>query len=698
MHIQNNIISEHPFHPLQLRSYFFLFIFAAFLSPSLSHSQTKYWIEFTDKGIAPSAFKPGNPIFDATLKEFAPKALKRRSDALGTTRIESIITIEDAPVSKIYLDSLRSFGIIPGTISSWANAVSAFLTEDQVASVKKLSFVARLSRLPSAQKNTQNIEESQSVFLRSPSGFTDAPEVLPIPAGYDTIIYHYGLTDTQLHRINVPPLHAMGFDGSGVTLGFLDAGFRWRAMQTTMMHHVIAEYDFIFHDSLTANDSLDNPDQDSHGSEVLSAGTGFFPDNIMGPAYNPDLLLAKTEDIRSETPIEEDNYAAALQWMEKLGVDITSSSLGYFGFDSGFISHTYADMNGQTTISAKACARAAKLGVLCCTAMGNGGQTSYPYLITPADADSIISAGALQFNDTIAAFSSRGPTFDKRLKPEICAPGVDVQTMTRDDVIATASGTSLSTPLISGACTLIKQAHPEASAQSIRKAVMKTGILFPGQLPDTAYGYGRIDAYNAALSLGTIIGTLRTWRIDSIHHFEVGIAANNGVRNPKIVYAYNTGGQFTNSLPLSLVTDSLIYTATFPALKKGTPVQYYVETSDGADTATRFPRNAPDSVFSFHVGDTIITPPFSVKENISSTDLSISPNPAHDVINVYAQTDEAVIYVITDALGREMLSYSAAPNMLELRIRVNTFTAGMYYLRARSASGRFDKTMKFIVL
>ena len=145
----------------------------------------------------------------------------------------------------------------------------------------------------------------------------------------------------------------------------------------------------------------------------------------MGPAYNPDLLLAKTEDLRSERPIEEDNYAAAMEWMEKLGVDITSSSLGYFGFDSGFVSHTYADMDGKTTVSAKACKRAAQLGVLVCTAMGNGGgNAAYPYLITPADADSIISVGALDVNDTIAGFSSRGPTFDKRLKPEICAPGV----------------------------------------------------------------------------------------------------------------------------------------------------------------------------------------------------------------------------------------------------------------------------------
>ena len=668
------------------------------LLPGKSPCQTKYWIEFKDKGIVSSEFKPGNPLFDKTQREFSPKALKRRSGALGISKIEKIITIEDAPVNPKYIDSLGSLGIHPITVSSWANAASAYLTDMQIKLLQKLSFVAGYKPLALGKINTLSTQEVTALFLPLTVNSNDGPEVLPIPAGYDTIIYHYGLTDSQIRRINVPPLHAMGFDGSGVMLGFLDVGFRWRAMRATNMHHVIAEYDFIFHDSLTSNDSLDLPDQDGHGSLVLSAATGFFPDNIMGPAYNPDLLLAKTEDIRSERPIEEDNYAAALEWMEKLGVDITSSSLGYFNFDSGFVSHTYADMDGNTTVAAKACRRAEELGVLCCTAMGNGGTTGYPYLITPSDADSIISVGALDVNDSIVGFSSRGPTFDKRLKPEICAPGVAVWTETHDDTFIPASGTSLATPLVSGTCALIKQAHPEASAQAIRTAIMKTGILLQGQSPDTAYGHGRLDAYNAALSLGTIVGTLRMWRVDSIHQLEVGIAANNGVRNPRIVYALNTDATFTNTLPLVLATDSLIYTAIFPLLRRGTHVRYFVATNDGADTITLFPRNAPDSVFDFYVGDTIIKARSLVAENLLSPEMTLSPNPAHEIIDIRVRTDEAVSYKITDALGREKLSYDAAPNVHELRIRIDKFEAGVYYLKARPASGKFTTIVKFIVL
>ncbi len=664
------------------------------LLPALTHSQTKYWIEFKDKGIASPAFIPGNPIFDATVKQFVPKALKRRSEALGTTTIESLITIEDAPVSSKYLDTLRQLGITPITISNWANATSAFLSEAQINLLHNLSFVSRIKPLATSKNNTQSIAKVTSIFLPLQDIHSDEPEILPIPAGYDTIIYHYGGSYPQLRRINVSPLHAMGFDGNGITLGILDVGFRWRAIRAVKMHHVIAEYDFIFHDSVTSNESNDVPDQDGHGSLVLTAATGFFPDSVMGPAYNPDLLLAKTEDLRSETPAEEDYLAAAMEWMEKLGVDITSASLGYFGFDSGFVSHTYNDMDGKTTIAAKACQRAARLGVLVCSAMGNGGTTGYPYMITPADADSILSVGALDVNDTIAGFSSRGPTFDKRLKPEICAPGEQVWTMTHDDTFTYAGGTSLATPLVSGACALVKQAHPEASAQSIRKAIIKTGILFPGQQPDTAYGYGRLDAYNAALSLGTIIGTKRMWRVDSIHHLEVGIAANNGVKFPTIKYSLGSISSVINLVPAS---DSLIYTATFPAFPKGTHIHYYVETSDGADTLTRYPRNAPDSMFDFYVGDTIINQK-SVAEITATKELTLSPNPTHDVIDIRVQTDEAVTYKITDILGREIISYSATPNVREIRIRLDRFAPGTYYLEARSISGKFLQNKKFIVV
>ncbi|MEP7234556.1 MAG: S8 family serine peptidase [Ignavibacteriota bacterium] len=695
--MEKEIFCEYRHGGQYLRSYFFYLVAAFLFLPAFAFGQSKYWIEFTDKGLSSSNFKPGNPIFDNTLKSFSNRALLRRSIALATQDPALLISIEDAPLAKKYLDSLRAIDVFPITLSNWANAISSYLSPRQVENIRSLKFIRRISLLPSASSNTQTNVETESMFFPEKFATADEPDVLPIPAGYDSIIYHYGNTGPQLTHINVPPLHAMGFDGSGVLLGYLDVGFRWRAMRATSMHHVLAEYDFIYHDSMTYNDHNDPPSQDGHGSLVLSAATGYLLDSIIGPAYRPDLLLAKTEDLRSETPIEEDNYTAALEWMEKLGVDITSSSLGYFSFDSGFTSYTYPDMNGRTTISAKACARAARLGVLCCTAMGNGGSKAYPYLITPSDADSIISVGAVALNDTIADFSSRGPTFDQRLKPETCAPGVHIWCTTPDDILTQADGTSLATPLVSGACALIKQAHPEASAQAIRRAIIKTGQLLPGSTPDTAYGFGRLNAYNAALSLGTIIGTLRMWRVDSVHSLEVGIAANNQVRNPRIVYAYNVGGIFTNSIPLTLAADSLIYTATFPLLPKGTHIHFYIETHDGADTVTLFPRTAPDSVISFYVGDSVVTPPFAVRTKQPNQEITVTPNPAHDHISISTGSADAMKYEIVDALGRVVLRYDSPRDTKELRIRLEKIPAGLYHIHARSASAKIEANIKLII-
>ncbi|MEI8133951.1 MAG: S8 family serine peptidase [bacterium] len=640
-------------------------------------------------------FKPGNPIFDATIKGFSPRALRRRASVIGSNQSEKLISIEDAPVWSRYLDSLNVLGINIQATSSWANAVSAYLDSAQLRLVRKLFFVSRVSPIATAHHGELTYEEINDPFLSTIKPLTEIPTVLPIPQGYDSIIFHYGLTDTQLTRINVPPLHAMGFDGSGVLLGFLDVGFRWKVMETTKMHNVVAEYDFINHDSLPANDSLDAPDQDGHGSIVLSAATGFFPDTIIGPAYNADLILAKTEDVRSEKPIEEDNYAAGLEWMEKMGVDVTSCSLGYFGFDSEFTSHTYSDMDGRTTVAARAAARSAGLGVLNCSAMGNGGNNSgYPYLITPADADSIISVGALEENDTIANFSSRGPTSDHRIKPEICAPGVKVHTWSNNNSFAAATGTSLATPLISGGCALIKQTHPEASAQAIRNAVMKTGIR-TNILPDTAYGYGRLDAYQAALALGTIIGPRRTWRNDSIHYIEVGIAANNHVRFPVIRYSY---GVFNSVFNLHLATDSLIYTGTFPTLKRGTHVRYFIETNDGADTLTHSPRNAPDSMFEFNIGDTTIDSHIGVVEGSEISDISIWPNPTRGIFTVQSYLTGATSIRIIDAVGRTMLQYAMPSEIHQLRINVSTYPPGVYELESLSHYSQKVSVQKLIVL
>ncbi len=622
-------------------------------------AQTKYWIEFRDKGIAPKNFIPGNPIFEATRKSLSEACLLRRAKALRENPLATI-SIADAPLCPRYLDSLCALGISPIVTVRWEDAVSARLTQQQAIRLRMLRFVRDISPVGYAR-----LLSSQPVAGFYPAK-TSAPLSAPAPlqdsgCGYDPIIYEYGNSATDLGRINVWPLHAMGFDGSGVRLGFLDVGFRWRENDAFQRLHVLSEYDYIQHDSVTENQPGDSAYQDQHGTGTLSTAMGYLPDTLVGPAYGAGVYLAKTEYVPTEHHIEEDNYAAALEDMEAAGVDITSSSLGYFTFDPPDTSYTYADMNGHTAISTRAVERAAKLGVLVVTAMGNSGTTSYPYMGAPADADSILACGALDVNDSIAAFSSRGPTYDGRIKPDICAPGVNVWAQMPDGSFVFTGGTSFATPLVSGACCLIKQAHPEATAQQIRQAVMSTGNN--AAHPDTAYGWGRLNAYAAALQLGPI-ARLMHLSVDSVIHICVGAAAKFGVTAVSLEYHFITGAA-SLSVPLSLVADSLIYSGTITSTLLQGPLYYRIAVRDGSGATTEFPASGWDE--------------FDIPSHRLA--VSLNPNPSHGVVMVTA--NERGNWLLFDPTGKEMRSGSSA----SITFSILGLTSGVYYFRFTARSG-----------
>src|SRR3972149_7654738 len=206
----------------------------------------------------------------------------------------------------------------------------------------------------------------------------------------------------------------------------LDAGFRWRSHNALDSLRVLAEYDFIFHDSVSANESNDVPDQDSHGTATLSTIGGFEPGQLIGPAYGASFILGKTEYIPTETQIEEDNWVAGIEWMESKGVDVVSSSLGYTTVDDGSgYKYSRGDFNGRTAVTTKAAVMAARRGVVVVNSMGNSGNP-VGSIIAPADADSIIAAGAVNYSGVLASFSSVGPTNDGRIKPDVVGPGVSI--------------------------------------------------------------------------------------------------------------------------------------------------------------------------------------------------------------------------------------------------------------------------------
>ncbi|MGH9261732.1 MAG: S8 family serine peptidase, partial [Acidimicrobiales bacterium] len=258
---------------------------------------------------------------------------------------------------------------------------------------------------------------------------------------------------------------------------------------------VVARRDFVFNDSVVHDEPGDVPGAQFHGTAVWSLLAADVPGRLRGVAPAATYLLAKTEDIRSETPLEEDNYVAALEWADSIGVDIVSSSLAYLIFDPPFPSYGPTDLTGDIAVTTIAVDRAAERGILVVTAAGNTGPGART-IWTPADADSAIAVGAEDSLGTIASFSSRGPTADGRLKPDLTAPGVDVCALAGSGVRRLA-GTSFATPLIAATAALIRQVHPALDPIGLAEALRRSGSNH--RSPDAISGWGRPDGAAAAV-------------------------------------------------------------------------------------------------------------------------------------------------------------------------------------------------------
>ena len=303
----------------------------------------------------------------------------------------------------------------------------------------------------------------------------------------------YGPSEMPYRQLGLRPLADAGVDGAGVRILILDGGFNTLHPAFAGVA-VTAQRDFVFGDSIVRDEPNDQPGAQAHGTAVWSLFAGSVPGRLVGIARGASYLLAKTEDIRSETRVEEDNYVAALEWADSIGVDIASSSLGYLVFDNGF-GYTPSQLNGDIAVTSVAADSAAAHGILVVTAAGNGGP-GFRTLVTPGDARSVITVGAEDSLGAITGFSSRGPTADGRLKPDLTAPGLDVCAVA-GSTLARLAGTSFATPLIAAAAALVKQLHPAIGPLALRGALRDEGSNRAA--PDSTRGWGRPDVSSAAV-------------------------------------------------------------------------------------------------------------------------------------------------------------------------------------------------------
>ncbi|HEY7685494.1 MAG TPA: S8 family serine peptidase [Gemmatimonadales bacterium] len=318
-----------------------------------------------------------------------------------------------------------------------------------------------------------------------------------VPALFDTCPATgdpvYGSSEMPYRQLNVRPLADAGTTGAGVRIAILDAGFNTLDPAFVGVT-VAAQHDFVFGDSVVRNEANDAPNAQFHGTAVWSLFAGLVPGRLVGMARGASYLLAKTEDIRSETRVEEDHYVAALEWADSIGVDIVSSSLGYLRFDNGF-GYVPSQMNGDVAVTSVAADSATARGILIVTAAGNEGP-GFRTLVTPGDADSVITVGAEDSLGAITGFSSRGPTADGRLKPDLTAPGLDICTISGGS-LGRLAGTSFATPLLAAAAALVKQMHPTLGPVALRAALRANASNRAA--PDSIRGWGRPDVSAAAV-------------------------------------------------------------------------------------------------------------------------------------------------------------------------------------------------------
>lgn len=434
------------------------------------------WVFLRDKGASTERL-----LGDARTL-MTPRALSRRA----RRGLASPLGVEDAPVSGAYVDEISRRVVRVRHASRWFNAVSVEATPAQVRDLEALPFVARLDLVRRYRRPKEEpIDPSaQTASPGTTSGKTS------------TFGFDYGTSIGQLSQIGVPPVHELGFHGEGVVIAVFDAGFNNLPHEAFSAMTILARRDFVNGDE----DVADGQDQGegSHGTATLSTIGGFKEGQLIGPAFAASYVLAKTENTDSETPVEEDNWAAAAEWAESLGVDVISSSLGYLDYDGPFTSYTYKEMDGETAISTRAADLAASRGVVVVNSAGNSGYSAeHNTLGAPADGNSVIAVGAVDRLGTRAFFSSVGPTADGRIKPDVAAQGLFVKTASPISVsgYGGANGTSFSCPLTAGVVALILQAHPTYTVEQVHTVLRSTASQ--AAAPDNLLGWGIVNALAA---------------------------------------------------------------------------------------------------------------------------------------------------------------------------------------------------------
>lgn len=420
-----------------------------------------FFVQFTDKA-------------GSTHIALSPTALDKRTER--SIAIDSL----DYAVSPIYLDSLRQTGCHIYHTSRWMNGATIETDSTTIQHIAEWAFVDTIYM--TRRRGDEAIRRKGDEAKRQEVIGEEHP--LRQEATW--------LSDPQTEQLQLHLLHEAGFHGQGITMAIVDGGFQ--NVNTLTAFDAVREQILGIYDTTDDTDSVTGT-TGNHGVKCFSAIAAITPD-YQGAATAANYYLIRSEENKTESPKEIDNWVAAIELADSLGVDILSSSLGYAKFDDPLQTLSYNDMNGQTTRCSQAAQIAAAKGMLVVVAAGNDGNNAWHYISAPADADQILTVGAVDIHDSIAAFSSWGPTADGRIKPEVCATGYQTALINPlNNNVLYGNGTSFACPIIAGMAACLWSAIPHANNMEIRERIIQSADRYT--LPHDHYGYGIPNAWQA---------------------------------------------------------------------------------------------------------------------------------------------------------------------------------------------------------
>jgi subtilisin family serine protease len=429
-------------------------------------------VYFTDK---PNA----DGFLNNPLSILSQRAIDRR------TQQNITLDTKDVPIELSYYNAVRTAnGITVVARSKWLNAVHVRGSQVAIENLKtNFSFVSSIDFANKTLNSRPTSQQQESNHLYK----------LTVNENFD-----YGNASNQIEMLKGDYLHQEGYTGEGMIIAVLDAGFpnvnTLSAFQRLRDNNqILGGYNFV--------ERTDNfYSRNSHGTHVLSDMGGFIEGQFVGTAPDASFYLFITEDYQRETPLEESLWVEAAEKADSLGVDVINTSLGYSTFDNSNYNYTYADMNGNTTFITRGAEIAASRGMLLVNSAGNSGNSPWFYITAPADAASILTVGAVNASRNLVSFSSRGPTSDNRIKPDVMAQGSSSAIINYISGNPTgANGTSFSSPIMAGTVACLWQAFPNKTAAEIIEAVKVSSDRADN--PDNNYGYGIPDFQSAFLRL-----------------------------------------------------------------------------------------------------------------------------------------------------------------------------------------------------